>query len=557
MNKTLMLTRILLKNGGGQFKRFGKKKRRLPLHIILPVLLLIALMPLMYAFASMVSSVYDSLKSMGQEGVIPGLGLATTSAVIFMFGIFYIINVFYFSQDVEYLLPLPLKPVQILTAKFIVTLLYEYLTQLVLLLPVLLIFGIKNDSGIAYYIYSGIIFLVLPIIPLVLASIVAMVMMSFSSISRSKDRFRMFAGITAVLLSVGGNILFQRTMNNSLDPSKLQDMFQGGHNSFVELATRAFPSVKLAADALLRETTFAGLMNLVLFLSLSALFFIGFAFLGQGLYFKGVIGISESSARRKQISGARFDKLTAQQPVLKAYLLKELRILFRTPPYFLNCVLMSFMWPVLLLIPVLTQPNFMESLRAAESLFKQDGMAALVLGGGASVFLFISGANYTASTSISREGAGFFVNKYLPVAYDKMIRAKLLAGWLLTLSSMLLIIMFAYVLLHLPPGLVLLFLLIGIPATLFCCLTGVLIDLLMPKLQWDNEQKAVKQNMNGLYNMLIGLVFAGLVFLLVLKLDCGLFWTAIVLLVVLIGADALLYRLLMAKGEKWYLKIEA
>ncbi|NTZ20310.1 hypothetical protein EXW96_23110 [Paenibacillus sp. JMULE4] len=556
MNKTLLLTRILLKNGGGQLTGAGRKKRRLSVRFLLPVLLLAAFLPLMFSLVSLVSFMYEGLTSIGLEGMIPGLGLAVTCVVIFMFGVFYVINVFYFSQDVEHLLPLPLKPAQILTAKFIVTLLYEYLTQLLLLLPVLLTFGIKNGSGIVYYIYSGLIFLALPIIPLVLSSLVAMITMSFSGIARNKDRFRMLAGIAAVILSVGGNILFQRTMNKSMNPEQLQDMLQNGHNAFIDLAARAFPSAKLAADALLKETSLAGLASLTLFLSLSCLFFIGFVFLGQRLYFKGVLGISESSARRKRLSASRYDKLTVQQSVLKAYLIKELRILFRTPPYFLNCVLMSFLWPVFFLIPVLTQPNLMESLRTAESIVNHDGMAALILAGGAGIFLFVSGTNPTASTSISREGTGFFVNKYLPVAYGKMISAKMLAGWLLTLSSAFLLTALAYLLLQLPLLLVLLLLLVSIPATLFCCSTGVLIDLLMPKLHWDNEQKAVKQNLNGIYNMLIGILAAGLIFFVVFKLELSLLSTALALLVLFIGADFLLYRLLMTKGRKWFLKIE-
>ncbi len=198
----------------------------------------------------------------------------------------------------------------------------------------------------------------------------------------------------------------------------------------------------------------------------------------------------------------------------------------------------------------------MESLRTAESIVNHDGMAALILAGGAGIFLFVSGTNPTASTSISREGTGFFVNKYLPVAYGKMISAKMLAGWLLTLSSAFLLTALAYLLLQLPLLLVLLLLLVSIPATLFCCLTGVLIDLLMPKLHWDNEQKAVKQNLNGIYNMLIGILAAGLIFFVVFKLELSLLSTALALLVLFIGADLLLYRLLMTKGRKWFLKIE-
>ncbi len=347
MNKTLLLTRILLKNGGGQLTGAGRKKTQAfrtvsfagaSIGRLLAFDVLFGFVGLFYVRRT---CVFWTRRD--DPGSWPGSHMCSH---LHFRRFFYVINVFYFSQDVEHLLPLPLKPAQILTAKFIVTLLYEYLTQLLLLLPVLLTFGIKNGSGIVYYIYSGLIFLALPIIPLVLSSLVAMITMSFSSIARNKDRFRMLAGIVAVILSVGGNILFQRTMNKSMNPEQLQDMLQNGHNAFIDLAARAFPSAKLAADALLKETSLAGLANLTLFLSLSCLFFIGFVFLGQRLYFKGVLGISESSARRKRLSASRYDKLTVQQSVLKAYLIKELRILFRTPPYFLNCVLMSFLWPV-------------------------------------------------------------------------------------------------------------------------------------------------------------------------------------------------------------------
>lgn len=554
MNKTLALTRILLRNGTGQLSKPGGKPIK---RFLLPALLLVALLPLASAIGNMVAIFYDALQSIGQGGAVLGLGLALASLVVFMFGIFYVITVFYFAQDVEHLLPLPLKPGQIVTAKFLTVLLYEYLTLLIFLVPLLVVFGVKDGAGVLYYLYGIVVYLALPVVPLVLASVIAMAIMSFAGVARNKDRFRMFGGIAAVLASFGLNMFIQRSLNKAMKPEQMQDMLLGGNNSLIEFATRSFPSVKLAANALLREAQLAGAASLVLFAGLTALFYIVFVVLAQRFYFKGVMGISETAARRIRLSGTQLDRQTSQQSALKALLMKELRILMRTPPFFLNCVLMSFLWPVLLLIPVLTQPDFKEMLGSAKTMFETYESSALVPAIGLALLLFVSGSNATASTAISREGAGFFVSKYMPVSYGSMIAAKVAAGWLITMIGALLILVVALFMLQLPLAFILVMLVIAFAATLFTCLTGILIDLWLPKLVWDNEQKAVKQNMNGLFNMLVSIAVAAALFFLVNWLGLGLWAAAALLLVLLLVADAVLIRLLKAKGEAWFGRIEA
>ncbi len=151
---------------------------------------------------------------MGQEAVILGFGLSVVSVVIFFFGIFYAMGIFYFSMDVENLLPLPFKPWHIMGAKFAVVLIYEYLTELIFFVPTLIAYGIKSSGGILYYIYGVIIFLLLPIVPLVIASIINMIIMRFTNIAKNKDRFRLFGGIIAMGFGVGINIYIQKFTQN-------------------------------------------------------------------------------------------------------------------------------------------------------------------------------------------------------------------------------------------------------------------------------------------------------------------------------------------------------
>lgn len=555
MSKTWALTRILFKNGTGGLSKKGKGRGRLTQTALIAILL-VALLPLMSAVGGLVAMMYDSLAPVGQEGAILGLGLAMGSLIVFMFGIFYVITVFYFSQDVEHLLPLPLKPAQIVTAKFLTALIYEYLTLIILFAPLFGVYGFKDGAGPLFYVYAVVIYASLPIVPLVLASVIAMIIMSFAGVARNKDRFRMIGGIVAVVLSFGLNTFIQRTLNKTTKPEQIQDMIVGGHNSFVEFTTRSFPSVKLAANALLKETELAGLAWLVLFVALSALFYVAFALLAGRFYFKGVMGISETGARRIRLTGSQLDKQTLQRTALSSLIVKELRILLRTPSYFLNCVLMAFLWPVLMMIPIMTQPGFKDMLGSTRTLFDSAGSSAIVPAIGVALILFVSGANAAAPTSISREGAGFFISKYLPVPHRTMIAAKVASGFLITMTGALLLLLVALFRLRLPLPFVLTMVPIACAATLFTCLTGLVVDLLMPKLVWENEQKAVKQNTNGLVNLLISIASAALLFFLVNWLGLGLWAAAAVLLVALALADILLIRLLGTKGEAWFGKIE-
>ena len=107
---------------------------------------------------------------------------------------------------------------------------------------------------------------------------------------------------------------------------------------------------------------------------------------------------------------------------------------------------------------------------------------------------------------ISREGQQLFVKKYLPVSYKQQLIAKILPGFILGYVSVLIMVLLAVFMFKMPIWLGLLILLVGWLPVLFTCLTGLLIDVYNPKLDWDSEQKAVKQNVNVLYNMLAGII---------------------------------------------------
>jgi ABC-2 type transport system permease protein len=225
MNNYLSLTKVLLKNGSNSFSSDGKKNFK---SIFLILLVIGAFIPMLSGISAFISETYNVLLKIKQEGVILGFGLSAVSLAIFFFGIFYIINVFYFSKDIENLLPLPFRPYEILLAKLTVTIIYEYLTEIIFLLPILITYGVKSSASFGYYIYCLLIFLILPIVPLIISSILDMIVLRFTNIAKNKDRLRIISGIsspTSISLYAGHLKLFMPAFFSSSNVSIIISSF--------------------------------------------------------------------------------------------------------------------------------------------------------------------------------------------------------------------------------------------------------------------------------------------------------------------------------------------
>lgn len=555
MNKFFALTKVLLKNTGEALVQ--KDKKKLPKTIALLVLMAVAFLPMVAGFVAMAAGSYGSLVSMNQEGFILVLGVSAASLVIFIFGIFYVMSTFYFSMDIEKLLPLPLKPSTILGAKFTVVAIYEYLTELVFLLPIMITFGVMSKAGVVYYLYAILVFLTLPVVPLVIAAFITMVIMRFTPFAKNKDLFNTVAGIFVIILSVGINIFFQRLGANNQDPEQLLMLMAQGNNSLVDTMSSFIPSAKLAVNALVFSGELKGLINILLFLVITIAFLLILLVLGEALYFKGVIGITQSSSKRKKLSSEEFEESTTQSSAIKSYLFKELRILFRTPAYFMNCVLISFLFPVILMVPIFSQPDAMQGLKEVRAVVNAGNLPGFIIAAAFGIMMFIAVANPTSCTAISREGQNIFVCKYLPISYKKQLIAKALSSILLNLIGIGLMIVAAMVIIIPPVYLLVQVVVLGILITIFDAFIGLLVDLSFPKLQWDNEQRAVKQNMNVLIVMFLGFAIGGATVFGIIKLGFNIWISFGILAGAFAVVDIILYYILSTYGIKTFQKLQA
>ena len=269
------------------------------------------------------------------------------------------------------------------------------------------------------------------------------------------------------------------------------------------------------------------------------------------------MGVSETYSKRKKITGNELDRNLTESSALKAYTLKELKILFRTPAFLMNCVIMNFLWPVFILIPVFTQPNMLKDINKLSGFINDEKVLAIVLIVGFAISLFVSSTNGITATSISREGQNIFVNKYIPMRYKDQIMAKVLAGVILSGFGILLIIVMAAAFIKPALSFVVMLALVALIGVVFSGFLGIFIDLSNPKLDWDNEQRAVKNNLNLVINMLLNIVIAVASSVILIKLHLSLLNAFVVLVIVFGTLNIILYKLLITQGEKLFNKIES
>ena len=96
------------------------------------------------------------------------------AAFSFIFGLNVIFSVFYFSGDIENLLPLPLKPYQIISAKFTAALISESVMECLVIIAALVGYILGGNMPFYSWVIAIIGTLTMPVLPLIYCGIICM-----------------------------------------------------------------------------------------------------------------------------------------------------------------------------------------------------------------------------------------------------------------------------------------------------------------------------------------------------------------------------------------------
>lgn len=432
---------------------------------------------------------------------ILGLGIIQT--------IFSSLNILFFSKDTEYLIPLPIKPVKIIMAKLNCLIISQYIIELVVILPVIILYGYLLNLGINFYMVGLLIMLMFPVIPVVLTTIIITLIMKFTNIIKNKDVVQYISvGLTLIFVIL---VQFLNTSNNNITNEELGNMLVET-NGLIKMYTRIFITLEPTIKALINYNNLNGMFNIiVLFAETISVYVIGSLAISK-IYIKTITKAMSSGIKKgKKINE---EKAFAEKSIVKSYVKKEFINLSRNPIFFMQCILPSILFPFIFAIPVFLSFKDMsvEDINVLkdvvmQNIYKPSGISICLA---ISMFFFMM--NFISITSISRDRNNANFMKYIPIDLETQCMYKIIPGIILNIFPVVFIIITLISLVHIENlNIMLYFFIDAFLINVFNNYLMIIIDLKNPKLEWITEYAVVKQNINIFFQMVIMMLEIGIV----------------------------------------------
>lgn len=484
---------------------FKNKKNRF--QIIIFGILILSILPTYFLLIKGLGTIYGIYSEIGQESMFLLSGFLLSQVLVFVFGILYVMSKYYFSNDLAQLVPLPIKPSSIIGSKFAILMISEYLTSLPIILPFVFIYGIKGGEGILYWIYSFVLVLMVPVIPLVLSSILIMVFMKYTNIGGKKDLFRTIAAILFMTIMIYVQLKINAITQKALmqDDGFLINIIKDS-NLLVKNLGKGFPPSQWATLSLSNYTNIIGLLYLLMFVGVGFLSFGIMIYLSEGLFFDGLIGnIEVSSSKGRTGKKLLIKDSTRQTKPYLAIAKKEIIMLFKTPIYLLNSVGGVIIVPILLVMTSITGGG--DSISEMIKLVGPNQEIIALAGIG---FIVVLGMlNGVGTTTFSREGKNLWIQRILPIKAGDQIIGRVLASLIIQILGLIALLGSIAFVIKLSLTTILLIAFLGLLGSITMTQIGMIIDIIRPLLTWTNPQQAMKQNLNVLIGMAIGTLYAG------------------------------------------------
>ena len=502
MTNYLALTKVFLKNL--KMSKSNNKKARKLFTFLLIFTFLFIIVPFLLISSLFVYDTTIQLMDINYESIGLQIMCYLVSIFTFVFTFPVILNELYFSEDIENLIPLPVKPVELVFAKFTACFIVENLVQILLIFVSILSYIFALKLKISNILLALIQIVTLPIIPMIYSAILCLIIMYFAKYIKNKELIKRFSSIFVVGLFFF--FFFAVSALKDFDFELYLENFANGDHRFLTTMNYIFPQINLFVDTLTNQN----IMSLIIYILITIAFIVIFLGLARFTYLDSVIGMSAKDTSVHQRS-SKLIKNLKEHGIFKAYVLKEFKVLMRTPSFFINCVIINILWPIFAYTLYKVGPmnysiaEMQKFIVTGDYAFK---VKLLLLVTGISVLL--PAMNSIAATSFSREGKHFSFIKYIPVGYKTQWLSKLFISFIITFVGINVYTTIFYIMIGLPFSDMLIFYLISFLAVSGICLMGVYIDSIQPKLIWDDENNALRENYNTFIAMGIALLVFGI-----------------------------------------------
>lgn len=478
VSEAWLLFKVLFKNSMTLDLKTKKGRRGVVLMVVLAL-----------CFVPTLGMLYMSFLDAFRQGMLDTLmmeaGMLIPCALTAVMALMVVPTVFYFSRDTDLLLPLPVTADSIVLAKTGMILTSQVLVGTVMALPIFAAYWTVHPD-ILKILVSLLVLVTLPLLPVFVLGLVMMVLMYVVPALRNKDRFNLVFGILTLIVAVGISTL---SSSFGANPDMMAELMSNPED--LALINYVFPQIAWAA----RSVTTLGISDLCLYLGVTLLGLALFMVTARKLFLPAVTNMGSTTRK------ARSRGIEKEHPAWLACLLVENRMLLRTPAWFMNCLLPSF-----LIVIIFSAVFLIQGVPALLADIDLPDLTPWMPAIGIMTGLFVGSMSMITSTTFSREGQNLWRMKVIPVSMRTQILSRGLLGFLWSSAACELFILVAAWLLKADLLDVLLMSAGSLVTNVFVNGLGLLTDGWHPHLIWDDDTGAVKNNFTAMIEMFVSWV---------------------------------------------------
>lgn len=449
-------------------------------------------------------NMFSAFQMLKTPEMLPGLALMLSMVTALLFSVFQMMSALYFSRDTASMAYLPLTSRTVLAAKWTEVYIGELLFSLLIATPALVVYGIHEATDWTYWLRMVPVLLTVNCIPLTISLLLASILGRFTALTRHKEVWVVLGTVLMLVIVLGLEWSILPKIPDGADAAFFAQLLLGVQPLMRSILS-AFPPVMWAINGISGDW-----LQWLAFMAVSLGGMTLVIALVGGSYLDTTLHQNEGSrkAQRVRVTDKTF---RAHSPFMALYR-REWNEVLKVPVYLLNGVLGALMLPIMLMgmsVGMSSAEDGGLSLSALlqmlqTSLTPLDVMLILT-----AALMITSWVNPIVATAISREGRRMPIAKYIPVSPRTQLWAKLSVS--LTINAVAMLLMGVAALLVLGTRYLGAVLGAMVLANLFSLSTGCIaltVDASRPVLQWQNEQQAMKQNMNQMLTMLLVLLLA-------------------------------------------------
>ncbi|HAN20972.1 MAG: hypothetical protein A2Y15_03165 [Clostridiales bacterium GWF2_36_10] len=467
------------------------------------------------------------LNKIGYIDLLIFLAVISYTAFILIITVFSAQGYLFKSKDLPLLLSLPVSHFSVLLSKFILLYIYELFFSVLFIGPAFYFYFYFTSFSVLGIIGAVICFFASPFIPLSIGSLFSFLLGLITRRMRKKNFFTIFMSLAFV-------VVYFYIMQNG--QSILQYIFANSEKLKNTISLYYSPSVWVLGG--LNGEVLKAVLYFIL--GLIAVFIIFIIISGK---YSVIVSILNSSGVRRRNKEQKYGE--ERSSALSAMIKKELSFYFSSSNYVLNTII----GPALLVLASAAFLFMGADKIAAFAELGDVGEMSLILA--SALTIFMPSLSSTTSASISLEGKKLWIYKSIPALTKDILKAKTAVNLIITIPAIIVSDILLCIALEL--GILDYFLLItlGISFVTFFSITGLLINLSHPKLDFENEIVVIKQSMSVILQMLttFGIMAVCIISYTVLKPE-NIYLFALTVILIIIVLIALLSKRLFTWGVK-------